>query len=257
MIDPRAAGILFPIPSVAGVTVRRNQACPNPLGGSLEFDVYLPPNGPSPVVVFVHGDAEPDRLRDGKEWAQYTSWGQLMATSGFAAVTFNRRSTEAGTRIAQAEAEVQAMLEHVHQHAADYALQPEWMGVWVCSAGPRTVIPLLFRERPEYVRCVVVYYGLLDSRPDSARQYSGINVLEGLQNTDNLPPMLLIRAGRDRPHFNDSIGKFLETALRRNLAVELFNHPQGDHAFDVRNDGPRTREVIARTIDFFRWHLRQ
>lgn len=78
-MDPRRAGLLFPMPSVAGVSVRRDQGCPNPLGGSLEFDVYLPPDGPSPVVIFVHGDDAPERLRGAKDWAQFASWGQLMA----------------------------------------------------------------------------------------------------------------------------------------------------------------------------------
>lgn len=170
-------------------------------------------------------------------------------------MTFNRRSTEGGTRIAEAEAEVRALLEYVRQHAADYGLRADRFGVWVCSAGPPTVIPLLLRERPEYVRCVAVYYGLLDVPPDSAREYSALHVLEELRDTNTVPPMLVIRAGRDRPQFNDSIDRFLQSALRRDVSVELFNHPEGEHAFDVRNDGPRTREAIARTIDFFRWHL--
>jgi acetyl esterase/lipase len=271
MHDPRTAGLVVPVPDDQRVLVRRDQVCEGPNGTALPFDVYLPVGdggGRPPLVVFVHGDAPPELLQGAKDWAQFRDWGRLVAGSGLAAVTFNRSSTQGFTRVAEAEAEVQAMLHHLQQHAWDYGFDAERLGVCAFSAGPPTVIPWLLREQPRAVRCIVVYYGLLDLQPPSAdpsapavpasvQRYSAASTLRDLSRTEGVAPMLVLRAGRDRPALNENLDRFVMTALERNLPLEVFNHPDGEHAFDVRNDHPRTREAIRRTLDFFRWSLLQ
>jgi hypothetical protein len=41
-------------------------------------------------------------------------------------------------------------------------------------------------------------------------------------------------------------------ALSCDVPIELLNHPTGEHAFDVRNDDARSREIIGRTLEFIR-----
>jgi acetyl esterase/lipase len=260
------------LPDISGIDVRRDQVCPLGDGGSLAFDVYLPPRrgaeGAPPVVLFVHGDASPDMLRDVKDIPQYTGWGQLLAASGLAAVTFNRRSTENFSRIAEAEAEVTAMLEHLAGSAAEYGFDATRVGVCAFSGGPPTVIPRLLREQPPSVRCLVVFYGLLDLQqpgpgdgspaqplPAAFERYSATATSRDLPDVLGVPPMLVLRAGRDLPVINDNLTRFVATALERGVAVELFNHPEGEHGFEVHNDTPRTREAVVRTVEFLRWHL--
>lgn len=37
--------------------------------------------------------------------------------------------------------------------------------------------------------------------------------------------------------------------------IEVLVHPQGRHGFDVLDDDARSREIIARTIEFLRARL--
>ncbi len=57
------------------------------------MDIYEPTNlakaAKRPVVIFVHGGAKPEWTA--KDWGFYTSWGRLIAASGFVGVTFTHR----------------------------------------------------------------------------------------------------------------------------------------------------------------------
>ena len=50
----------------------------------------------------------------------------------------------------------------------------------------------------------------------------------------------------------------MAAALAKNLMLELFTHPEGQHGFDLNmgsNDTPRSREAIARTVEFLKARL--
>jgi acetyl esterase/lipase len=70
-----------------------------------------------------------------------------------------------------------------------------------------------------------------------------------------LPPLLVVRAGRDHPELNRTIDDFVVAASARRLAVELVHHPDGHHAFDVADDTDASREAIRRVLAFLRGHL--
>ncbi len=48
---------------------------------------------------------------------------------------------------------------------------------------------------------------------------------------------------------------FRSRSLAANAMLDVANHPQGVHGFDVENDDARTREIVARTILFVKTHL--
>ena len=84
--------IVFDVHDRNGVLVQRDLAY-----GPDEhqrLDVYVPPNlaegEARPGVVFVHGDAPPERLRDAKDRGQYQSWGELVAHEGLLGCTHTR-----------------------------------------------------------------------------------------------------------------------------------------------------------------------
>jgi dienelactone hydrolase len=94
------------------------------------------------------------------------------------------------------------------------------------------------------------------------RTRSGDDVLEDFSPVCSLPvdgrdvpPLLLARAGLDRPVFNEAMDRFAAEAIHRGAAVDLLTHPRGQHGFDVLDDDDRSREIIARTLAFMRWHL--
>jgi dienelactone hydrolase len=70
-----------------------------------------------------------------------------------------------------------------------------------------------------------------------------------------LPPLLVVRAGRDDPELNRTIDEFVAAATAGRLAVELVHQPDGHHAFDVADDSDASREVIGRVLAFLRGHL--
>jgi len=45
---------------------------------------------------------------------------------------------------------------------------------------------------------------------------------------------------------------FVAEALRANTALELMNHPAGEHGFDIATDDARSRQIIARTLAFMK-----
>jgi acetyl esterase/lipase len=85
-------------------------------------------------------------------------------------------------------------------------------------------------------------------------EYSPLRALE--VRSGPVPAMFIARAGRDSiPGVNESIARFLDVALERNVAVEFFNHPTGAHGFDQRNDDARSRTIIRELLRFLQENL--
>jgi acetyl esterase/lipase len=265
-LDFRTARLVYPIPEDSGVRVRSNLSYgPHP---DHLFDLSLPREGsePAPVVVFVHGDAPRDILAHAKDWGQYRSWGELTASRGLAAVTFDHRSSEQGTRLREAADEVMLLVAHVRAHAGDLGIDADRMCLWTCSAGIPVALGDLLSKPPEFLRCIVSYYGLMDlSRtaetpwPDAAEDtLTPFSPLQHLRNAKGrVPPMLIARAGLDAPWLNDTIDGFVAEAIGKAVPLDIYTHPEGRHAFDVLDDVPRSREVIEHTLGFMKRHLQQ
>jgi acetyl esterase/lipase len=235
----------------------------------LAFDLYLPeglaPTDRRPGVVFVHGDGPPALLANAKDWGQYTSWGRLAAAAGLIGVTFNHRSSVGQTKLEEAASDVEALIAHVRGEAPVLHLEPDRIGVWVCSMGPPVGLRTLLRDRPGFLRCIAVYYGVMDLRPlrrtipaevpdEVLWEFSPLGQLVDGQGP--LPPMLIARAGlEERPWLNPTIDAFVEQALRVGVELDLLNHPSGMHAFDVLNDDERSADIIVRTLRFLERHL--
>jgi acetyl esterase/lipase len=233
-------------------------------GEEFRLDLYRPTielESPLPVVVFVHGDGPPEALRDIKDSGQYVSWGELIASTGYAAVTFNHRSSQRRTRMLDVASDIDAALECIQGRAAEWKLDSSRVGLWSCSMGVPFALRLAF-ERASSFRCVVALYGPMDLTDDpgadatlTAESRREFSPLYHLRAGRDLPALFLSRAGRDQPALNASIDAFVASALERNLEIEVFNHPAGEHAFDVRNDCRRTRDIIEATLHFYQRHL--
>jgi hypothetical protein len=55
---------------------------------------------------------------------------------------------------------------------------------------------------------------------------------------------------------NATIDRFVHAALERGVALDLLNHPQGRHSFDILDDDDRSKQIIQDTLAFLRDHLR-
>jgi dienelactone hydrolase len=238
--DP-AQPLVHPLPDPERVEVRPDLVYAHAGGRALAMDLYLPrPRAAGtrvPAVLLVHGEADPELLLGVRGWGQYTGWGRLLAGQGLAGVAFEHRAIlDAG--FGPVVAEVNQALAAVGERAADLGIDPGRVGVAAFSAGvPLTAAVLA--GAAERVRCAALCYGpLSDLAPDPA-----------------LPPLLVVRAGRDDPGLNRTIDDFVAAAEQRGLPVELVHQPDGGHGFDVADDSDASREVIERVVAFLRGHL--
>jgi acetyl esterase/lipase len=233
----------------------------------LLMDIYCPSQLSAgarlPGVCFVHGGPiKADLPLAPKAWGVYTDYGELAAASGFIGVTFNHRYY-GFDQVPTAAQDIAAALAFVRAQADIFQLDPDRIGVWAFSGGGPLLSDFLRAPLP-YVRCLVAYYALLDLQPliphladvvaaTTLRHFSPLDALQQAQATDT--PLLIARAGKDRPEFNATIDEFVRAALTANLPLDLLNHPSGRHAFDTLDGDRRSQAIIAHTIAFLQQHL--
>jgi acetyl esterase/lipase len=252
--------VVYRMPGMAEVNPRREIPYTNPDGQALTMDVYGPPGAPagsrSPAVLMIHG---PIPRLGAKNMGVFTSYGRLLAASGFVAVTFNHRFL-GPERLLDAASDVRAAGAYLLEHAVELAIDPTRIAVWAFSGGGPFLSLALTGALPS-ARALVAYYAALDlqEKPPNAstaltdenrRDFSPIHHV--LTLAGKVPPVLVARAGLDAPFLNAGIDRFVQAALSANVSLDVLNHPTGRHGFDILDDDARSREIIARTLDFLR-----
>ena len=262
-VDISKKVVVYQMPGIDAVTVRRNVEYRTTDAGVLTMDIYSPPDSKSgariPAVVVVAGYPDPGFQRvvgcKFKEMGWSISCGELAAASGLVAITYTNR---------EPEADLQALLQYIRQNAASLGIDEKRIGVWASSGNVPLALSVLMQEVPEHLKCAVLCYGyMLDldgftGVADAARMYGFVNPCAG-KSVDNLPkdvPLFIVRAGRDQmPHLNETIDGFLSKALSSNLPVTFVNHREAPHAFDLFHDSETSREIIRQILAFLRFHL--
>jgi acetyl esterase/lipase len=254
--------VVLSVPGMDGVVVRRDLVYKVAEGQPLQMDVYSPPGParPRPAVLLVHGGPIP---RTGaKNMGVFVSYGELLAASGFVAVAFNHRFL-AADRLTDAGSDVVDLVTHVRSDAGTLGIDPERIALWAFSGGgPFLSAPL--RERPAWLRAVVAYYAALDLQqpapgaesgigPELRQAFSAVRALG--DDARSAPPCLVARAGLDHSWLNGGIDRFVQEALTKGAALDLLNHPEGRHGFDILDDDARSKQIIRRTLDFLRDQL--
>ncbi len=259
--------ILYEIPGMKNVAVKSDVTYKSTGDVDLKMNVYTPggisPDARLPGVVFIHGGPLPADMQPlPKDWSVYISYGELAAASGCVGITFNHRFYESQP-VEQSLQDVTAAIDYVRKEANSLQLDAGRLCLWAFSGGgPHLYLAL--HERPSYVRCIVAYYAfLLDPRREkeisptaSDQEVRELSLARYLRKdaTADLP-ILIARAGLDYPLLNRVTDAFVQEALVANSTLDLLNHPQGRHAFDILDDNARTREILARTIEFVKVHL--
>ncbi len=256
--------ILYHLPGVDAVAIRRDVEYKTTDAGALTLDVYRPPDSESdariPAVVFVNGFPDPGMVQFFgcrlKDMGSYISWGELTAASGVAAITYTTGMDPAG--------DLHALLQYIRENAADLGIDGNRIGVWACSGNVPNALSVLMREDRDFVKCAVLCYGLmldLDGSTDVA-DAAGIwgfaNPCAGKSFADLAQdiPMFIVRAGRDEtPHLNETLDRFLNRAVSSNLPITFVNHPTAPHSFDMLHDSETTRGIIRQILAFMRLHL--
>ena len=257
--------VVYEIPGMDAVTIRRDVEYRVTDVGALTMDLYYPPDAKGesliPAVIFVNGYPDPGVQKmlgcKFKDMESYISWGQLTAASGLAAITYTTGNEPA--------ADIHAMIEYIRENAASLGIDAHRIGVWACSGNVPNALSVLIQEDRDYLKCAVLCYGLMldmdgaTNVADAARRWGFADPCAGKSVAD-LPqdvPLFIARAGQDEtPHLNETIDRFLSGALICNLPITFVNHPSAPHAFDLMQDSETTREIIRQILAFMRLHLR-
>jgi acetyl esterase/lipase len=252
--------VIYELPGMKEVT-KRNVVYDSDNDVPLTIDIYYPPNLPGnsqlPAVIFVFGYPNSVILeRFGiklKDAGQYVSWGQLAATSGIIAITYETT---------QPEKDIHSVLAYVRKNANTLQIDSDRLGIWACSANLPTAL-LLMIDASTTIKCSVLYYGNMFDGNGSHEMEALANRIGAAypckaQSVDNLSQemhLFVVRTGEDNPQRNQSIESFICEATKRNLPLTFMNYSDGQHAFDVENDTVRSQEIIKSTLAFLHEHL--
>jgi hypothetical protein len=164
-------------------------------------------------------------------------------------------------RLADAESDINDALRYLREHADALGIDRERIAVWAFSGGGPHLSHIL-RKSETGIRCIVGFYSPLDIQPVSVSPGSSGNslkrfspVLALTESNGKLPPILLGRAGRDNAPLNMTIDAFVAEGLKRNITINISNHAEGHHGFDMLDDNARSREVIRHAMDFVKSHF--
>lgn len=230
------------------------------------MDFYQPPNLSNtekrPAVIFIHGAAKPQYTP--KDWGVFKSWGRIIAASGLVGVTFTHRLEYPNKSLENAGKDVTDAIKYVRANADKYNVDQDRICLVAFSAGGSMLSTAMRGDAPS-IKCLVGFYSFMDisqsdyQKTESAetlKAFSAITYLD--KDAGKLPPIFIARAGRDAvPTMNDSIDRFINAAIAKNIALNFANHPNGVHAFDNQTDDERSREIIRQAIEFIKTHLRE
>ena len=231
---PAARTLRYVPPTAAACGVRRNiiYLPGSDAEKSLRFDLYTPPDFKAerrlPVVVFINGVG----YRELKDWGQYTSWARAVASVGLAAITYQALPDRAAD-------DLDSLMLFLKEHQSELSIDASNMAWWACSDNVLQALPLAMSKSRTYLRCAVFYYGMPEQwpaiRPDL--------------------PLCIVKAGIDNPELNARIDRFALAAAALNVDMNFIVHASARHAFDVAEDGVRTRDIIQDTLKFMRIQL--
>jgi acetyl esterase/lipase len=256
--------VVYKVPGMDTVKVIQNLKYTKTDDPNVLMDVYQPPDSAKgekrPAVIFIHGGVKTEYTP--KDWDIYTTWGRLIAASGFVGVTFTHRLEYPNKSLENAAQDVSAAIAYVRANADKYNVDKDRICLIAYSAGG-PLLSLAMRGDTPFVRCLIGFYAFMDIQQSDYRKAETAETLKAFspitylqKDPSKIPPLFIARAGRDEvPTMDDSIDRFVKESLAKNIALTLMNHPQGVHGFDNQNDDDRSREIIRGAIAFMQIHL--
>ncbi len=235
--DPAVPHIFYHVPGQEKARVQKDIVYKKTEAAELKMDIYSPAETKAgallPAVFFVSGASET------KDWNVYKDYGELTAANGMIAVNFNKRFPQGEAGYATGLEDTLSAIAFARENAAKYGIDKDRIVVWTFSAGGALTVAGLQENQP-YVKAVISYYGVLGMT--SRRQVTALG--------EKLPPMLVVRAGRDSQFINNAIDLFVHEAINKNAEIVFYNYPNGQHAFELRDDIEQTRDILRKTFRF-------
>jgi dienelactone hydrolase len=247
-VDLAKTRVVVRFAAMEKVTVQENVVFKSVDGTDLAMDLYTVPSGrPKPAVVLVSGGANV------RGWGLYKDYGRIVGASDVVAVIPDKRF-QGPQGLDDGAQDTLDLLAHLRTNAARYNVDGSRICLWTFSGGGS--LAQLGIQPENKLSCVVAYYGLGQAGPRLALQ----------QHAAAMPPMLIVRAGRDSPGLNNAIDVFTSTALALNAPLTVLNYPNGVHAFEVEDNRPEPKEpaniaeterILRTTMHWIREQLRR
>jgi hypothetical protein len=255
--------IVYATDSMASIQVQRNLEYRHGSAGPLHLDFYHPvqehAGQPTGAVVIIGG------YRDAgvplplgctfKEMEMTISLAQAIAASGMAAAAYTTSDPAA---------DAGAAIDYLDAQAGKLGIDRARIGVWAISGNVPAALSALIARREPPLRAAVLSQGYTfefggTAIADAARAYGFADATAGHDASD-LPdnvPLFIARAGRDAiPGLNQSLDRFVAAAIERNLPITFVNHHLSPHSFELSDDSPESRRIIAAMLEFMAFHLR-
>jgi dienelactone hydrolase len=264
---PFEAGKLRPVyevPGQAEVEVEKDLVYKTVDGRSYALDLYVPAVARSrtvPLVVLVHGSTHPAILRHIKDLPLYEGEARWIAAAGLIVAVPSLGSPASGPRpaewytgVADVRANLLDALTFLRTRAEQHRIDRDRICLMTFSAGGLYgVSPALDAPAP-WLKCVVGYYPLLET-PEAplSRDVAPLALVKAPRG--KVPPMFLVKAGKDLPFLNQSLDTFVREARRRRLPLTVRELPLAHHSFELVDDTDDSRAVMRETLSFLGAHL--
>lgn len=213
----------FP-PPAAGIREELNQEFGRAGTTPLQMDVFRPPTSvPAgrgyPVIIFFNSATGANRTNP-----FYAAWARQAASRGMVAILPDLRDGQ------QAE-DFRALLAFLDEHATHLGMDHDAIAVYAGSGNAYRAFPILESPELKLVKAAVIYYG------------AG-NVAKFRLDL----PVLMVRAGLDRPDLNRDMTELAAKGVSQNAPVTLLNYPTGHHGFELVDNNDATRDVVEQTL---------
>lgn len=215
---------------------------------TLEADVYFPimkvATKKFPCVIFVSSFAGINF----RSIQVYIDWAKLMAANGIIGVVYETNSPSL---------DFDKLTEYLISNDETLHVDKNKMGIWSCSGN--SLLALNKVNASSQFKCHSIYYGLtttfnsqyLDEVKEMSKK-NGFTFFVDSEYTSKTPTFI-VRAGKDNwTIILSSIDEFVNLLLTRNIPFELINYPEGQHAFDILDDNETSKQIVIKTIEFFK-----
>lgn len=259
--------------ALEAVRIDRGIVFARPNGTDLTLNVYRPLSpGRYPTIVTIYGGAWQSGSPDNK-----ANFSRYIAAQGYTVIAIDYRHAPQHRFPAQL-ADVNTALSYIQAHAEALSVDLDHLALLGRSAGAQLATIAAY-ESAMPIQAIVNYYGPVDlvagyqdppvpdpidtravlrtflggppaTAPALYRQASPINYV-----TTNLPPTLLVYAGRDhvvQPQYGRQLYEQLQATDNQVVWLEI---PWAEHAFDTVFNGLSNQLALYYTERFLAWAL--
>ncbi len=224
--------LVYQVPAMAQAMARPDVLYKTVNDTALHFDIYYPKNHavtkPLPVVIFNNGVG----AMNFPQWGGYKDWGKLVAANGMAGVIYQARP---GSTLQDGE----ALIDYLAANSKTLGIDAGKMGMFTSSANTPTGARLAIKTRSQFIKALVIYYGVVDSIGELRQDL----------------PTLMVSAGLDAQFINLGREYFVQSNLMQDTRFEFINFLHGLHAFDIFTNTNESRAIIKHTVEFFKTNL--